>query len=60
MLIVDCYSFNSVSTGGDVARIFGCSTYLSKTWGGGEDGVDKFSDEDIYTCEGMSDFCQEA
>lgn len=28
--------------------------------GGGEDGVDKFSDEDIYTCEGMSDFCQEA
>lgn len=29
MMIVDCYFFNSVSTRGDVALIFGCSSYLS-------------------------------
>lgn len=58
MMIVDCYFFNSVSTRGDVALIFGCSSYLSNTWG--RWWGKKFSDDDIYTCEGMSDFCQEA
>lgn len=33
---------------------------FQKLGGGRGDEVDKFSDEDIYTCEGMSDFCQEA